>query len=403
MDSIEKIFESRIVMAIISLLLSIAFWYYAVWLGGSHAVERILEVPVKIKNPPEKVLIEHEVNSVEVSLKGSKNLIGEITPKDVETFVDLSGLKPGVYRLQVQTLVPSGVQVVRVKPPYIVVSIRKLVEKEIPVRASTIGTPEEGFLLDELKIVPKTVLLRGPKDLIDRVSYAFVTVDLSGASESFETFCRVRLVGLSESELAELSVLPSRVKVLVSLKPGWPTKIVRIKVNIKGKPKKAYEVSSIEVIPSHITIMGPSSILEKINEVFTPPIDISTLEGTSTFELKLFPPDKSLKFLENPKVKVVVELKEKLVEREYLVPVRVVGSSVFLKWKVSPYQVKVKVKGKYSKIRALRAKDIFVSVDVSNLERKEAMLPVEVSLPPGVEIVSVKPTSVKAFTVKEGK
>ncbi|MCD6362542.1 MAG: hypothetical protein J7M13_00855 [Synergistetes bacterium] len=403
MGSLERIFESRIVMAIISLFLSIAFWYYAVWLGGSRAVERILEVPVKIKNPPEKVLIEHEVNSVEVSLKGSKNLIGEITPRDVETFVDLSGLKPGVYRLQVQTLVPSGVQVVRIKPPYIVVSIRKLVEKEIPVRASTIGSPEEGFLLDELKIIPKSVLLRGPKDLIDKVSYAFITVDLSGASESFETFSKVRLAGLSEGELAELSVLPSRVKVLVSLKPGWPTKIVRIKVNIEGKPKKAYEIGSIEVIPSHITIMGPSSVLERINEVSTPPIDISALEGTSTFEVRLSSPDKSLKFLENSRVKVIVELRERIIEREYLVPVKVVGSSVFLKWRVSPRQVKVRVKGKYTKIRALKAKDIFVSVDVSNLQRKEALLPVEISLPPGVEIVSVKPTSVKVFTVKEGK
>jgi len=403
LDKIWRVFESRVFLGLLSLILSVVFWYYTVWVEGPQAIERILEIPVKVKNPPEKVLIEQDVNTVEVSLKGSKNLVGEITPKDVEAFLELSGLKPGVYRLQVQTLVPSGVQVVRVKPPFIVVSIRELADKEIPVRVLTIGSPAEGFLLNEVKVIPKSVVVRGPKDLLDKISYAFVTLDVSGVSSDFETFSEVRIEGGTEPRSSsDISILPSRVKLAVSLKPGWPTKIVRIKVNVMGKPAEAFDIASVEAIPSHITLMGPSSVLENIDEILTPPIDVSNLDRTNVFEVNISPPDERTKFLEKSSVRVIVELREKVLEREYLVPVKVTGSSVFLKWKISPPHVKVRVKGPFRRVSSLSAQDILVSLNLSGLENKEAMLPVEVSAPPGVEIVSVSPEVVKVSVVKEG-
>lgn len=400
MDKIGRVFESKIFLAVVSLVLSVIFWYYTVWVSGPQAIERILEVPVRVKNPPDKVVIEQDLNSVEVSLRGSKNVVSELTPKDVEAFVDLSGLKPGVYRLQVQALVPSGIQVARIRPPFVVVSIRELVDKEVSLRVLTVGNPAEGFLLDEIKVVPKSVVVRGPKDLLDKISYAYVTLDISGASSDFETFSEVRIEGMSD--VSEISLLPSRVRVSASFRPGWPTKIVKVVVDMKGKPNEAFDIASVEAIPSHITIMGPSSVLEGINEVKTAVLDISGIDKTGVFEVSLLPPAEGVKFVEKDRLKVIVELREKLLEREFMVPVKVTGSSVFLKWKVTPSHVRVKVKGPYRKMVSLSAQDILVSVNVSNLENKEANLPIEVSLPPGLEVLSASPEAVRVSIGREG-
>lgn len=401
MKVIWGILESKLFLAVISLAISVVFWYYTVWVEGPQTVERIIEVPVKVKNAPERVLVEYEVKSIELNLKGSKSLLGGLTSRDLEAFVDLQGLNPGIYRLQIQTLVPPGVHVSKVKPPFLVVSIRELIDREVPVRVLTIGNPAEGFLVNEVKVIPNSVVIRGPKDLVEKVPYVFATLNVGGAESNIDAVLELRAEGISEGSLSELTIIPSRVRASVSLKPGWPTKIVKIKVDIKGKPNEAFEITSVEAIPSHVTIMGPSSTLDRINEIITPPLDISGLDKTGIFETTLSIPEE-LKFIDKPNVKVIVELKEKVVEREFLLPVKIYGSSVFLKWKVSPTQVKVKIRGPYTKINALNLQDILVSVDLSHIEVKEATLPVSVSLPPGLEIISVTPEHVKVSIVKEG-
>lgn len=401
MKVIWGILESKLFLAVISLAISVVFWYYTVWVEGPQTVERIIEVPVKVKNAPERVLVEYEVKSIELNLKGSKSLLGGLTSRDLEAFVDLQGLNPGIYRLQIQTLVPPGVHVSKVKPPFLVVSIRELIDREVPVRVLTIGNPAEGFLVNEVKVIPNSVVIRGPKDLVEKVPYVFATLNVGGAESNIDAVLELRAEGVSEGSLSELTIIPSRVRASVLLKPGWPTKIVKIKVDIKGKPNEAFEITSVEAIPSHVTIMGPSSTLDRINEIITPPLDISGLDKTGIFETTLSIPEE-LKFIDKPNVKVIVELKEKVVEREFLLPVKIYGSSVFLKWKVSPTQVKVKIRGPYTKINALNLQDILVSVDLSHIEVKEATLPVSVSLPPGLEIISVTPEHVKVSIVKEG-
>lgn len=401
MKVIWGILESKLFLGVISLAISVVFWYYTVWVEGPQTVERIIEVPVKVKNAPERVLVEYEVKSIELNLKGSKSLLGGLTSRDLEAFVDLQGLNPGIYRLQIQTLVPPGVHVSKVKPPFLVVSIRELIDREVPVRVLTIGNPAEGFLVNEVKVIPNSVVIRGPKDLVEKVPYVFATLNVGGAESNIDAVLELRAEGVSEGSLSELTIIPSRVRASVLLKPGWPTKIVKIKVDIKGKPNEAFEITSVEAIPSHVTIMGPSSTLDRINEIITPPLDISGLDKTGIFETTLSIPEE-LKFIDKPNVKVIVELKEKVVEREFLLPVKIYGSSVFLKWKVSPTQVKVKIRGPYTKINALNLQDILVSVDLSHIEVKEATLPVSVSLPPGLEIISVTPEHVKVSIVKEG-
>ncbi|MCS7232559.1 MAG: CdaR family protein [Synergistetes bacterium] len=401
MRGIWNILESKLFLLIVSLMISIIFWYYTVWIEGPQVVERIIEVPVKVKNPPEKILVEYETKSVELNLKGGKNVLGGLTSRDLEAFVDLQGLNPGIYRLQVQALVPPGVHVVRIKPPFLVVSIRELIDREVPVRVLTVGNPAEGFLVNEVKAVPNSVIIRGPKDVVEKVPYVFATLNIGGAVGNIDAVLELRAEGVSENSLSELMIIPSRVRASVSLKPGWPTKIVKVKVDIKGKPNEAFEIVSVEAIPSHITVMGPSSALDKINEIVTPPLDVSELSKTEIFDMTLSAPAE-LKFVEKPNIRVIVELKERVLEREYFLPVRIHGSSVFLKWRVSPNHVKVKVKGPYTKIMSLNIQDILVLVDVSGVDVKEATLPVSISLPPGLEVISVTPEMVKVSIVKEG-
>jgi len=396
---IWKILESKLFLAIVSLLISIVFWYYTVWLEGPQVVERIIEVPVKVKNAPERVMVEYNESSVEVRLKGSKNVVGSLTSKDVEAFVDLQGLNPGVYRLKVQTLVPPGVNVLAVRPSFLAISIEELVDKEVPVRVLTVGNPSEGFLIDEIRIVPNKAVVRGPKDLVEKIPYVFATLNVAGVDKDVNVALELRAEGISETSFPEITIIPSRVRVSLALKPGWPTKIVKVKVDIKGKPKEAFDLISVEAVPSHVTIMGPSSVLEKINEIVTSPVDVSELDRTSILELSIEPPE-GVRLVDNSNVKVIVELKEKVLEREFLVPVTIRGSSVFLKWNISPKQIKLRLKGPYTKITSLNIQDIGVFIDVSGVETKEAILPVSVSVPPGLEIVSVTPSMVKVYTAK---
>src|SRR5947207_10709235 len=104
-------------LKIISLLLSTMLWMA---IANEASSEIGLDVPLEYRNiPPQLEITGDTTATVQVRLRGSSNVIKDVTSKDVSTTIDLTKMSTGerVVALSPQNVnAPFGAEVVRVNP-----------------------------------------------------------------------------------------------------------------------------------------------------------------------------------------------------------------------------------------------------------------------------------------------
>jgi len=81
---------------------------------------------VELQRLPDGLRAEAAPAAVAVEIEGPPTLAGALRPADLRAVVDGAALAPGTYRIRPQVEVPSGVRVVALRPPEIVVTVRRL-------------------------------------------------------------------------------------------------------------------------------------------------------------------------------------------------------------------------------------------------------------------------------------
>jgi YbbR domain-containing protein len=122
---------------------------------------------------------------VSLQLRGSSNLLNEMSPADVTAVISLSRQNAGLKSLpltpdNIQT--PFGVEVLRIDPPRVEFRLERTLTRPVRVEATIEGTPAEDFVVGPTVINPPTVTVRGPESRVDSLeSLATVPISIEGA------------------------------------------------------------------------------------------------------------------------------------------------------------------------------------------------------------------------------
>src|SRR5438094_9723212 len=104
-------------LKLVSVGLAAMLWMFVATEASS---EIGLEVPLEYRNiPPQLEITGDMTNTVQVRLRGSSNVITDITAKDIATTIDLANMKTGekIVALSPQNVqAPFGAEVIRVNP-----------------------------------------------------------------------------------------------------------------------------------------------------------------------------------------------------------------------------------------------------------------------------------------------
>jgi len=163
------------------------------WLGVSHEVssEIGLEVPLEYRNIPADLEITGDTtNMVQVRLRGSSNVIRDVTAKNVSTTIDLSRMRVGekIVALSPQNVqVPFGAEVIRVNPSTVRFSLERTLVKTVPIVPVVVGQPAEGYEIHEVKLSPAIAQVEGPESRLNTMmSIATVPVRVDGKQSTIE-------------------------------------------------------------------------------------------------------------------------------------------------------------------------------------------------------------------------
>jgi len=167
-------------LKLISLGLAAMLWTFVATEASS---EIGMEVPLEYRNiPPQLEITGDTTNMVQVRLRGSSNVIRDISPRDVSTTIDLSKMRTGekIVPLSPQNVqAPFGADVVRVNPSSVRFNLERTMTKTVPVVPTILGQPTDGFELGPVMVNPSKVEVEGPESRVNTLeSIATVPIRL---------------------------------------------------------------------------------------------------------------------------------------------------------------------------------------------------------------------------------
>jgi YbbR domain-containing protein len=168
MRSVRYWFTHNWSLKLISLGLAVMLW---VLVASETSSEIGMEVPLEYRNIPSQLEITGDTtNLVQVRLRGSANVIRQISAKDLSTTIDLSKMRAGdkIVPLSPQNVqAPFGAEVIRVNPSSVRFNLERTVTKTVPVVPTIMGQPSDGFEVGRVLVDTNTVEVEGPESRVN--------------------------------------------------------------------------------------------------------------------------------------------------------------------------------------------------------------------------------------------
>ncbi|MDD5541595.1 MAG: CdaR family protein [Acidobacteriia bacterium] len=175
MRVIRQLFTHNIGLKLFSLFLAFFIWRA---IASGDVSEVGFTVPLELRNIPEGAAVVGDVvNSVNVRVRSSSEILKRLSSADMLAFLDLSGVSMGerTYPLAANNVqVPVGVEVVHVVPTHVKLTLEKTVDRMVPVNVRVRGNLAG---LGELLPQPAQVRIQGPEShvkLITQVNTDYV-------------------------------------------------------------------------------------------------------------------------------------------------------------------------------------------------------------------------------------
>ncbi|OAG27904.1 CdaR family protein [Thermodesulfatator autotrophicus] len=268
------------------------------------------------------------------------------------------------------------------------------VDKEITAQLKLVNVPK-GLVL--VKEPPAFVYVKvsGPRSILRNLEKnpLIITLDLKDLGPG-RHFIRIRPSKLNlPAGLSVKEVNPAQVEIVLEKEAK---KTVKVKPVIYGSPPPGWKVEKIEVHPSRIKIRGPRSLVFRIREIPTKPLDISNLTGEIRREVPLdLPP---LVKAERESVELAIKIVEKIVIKHLKdFPVKIVGAKK-KPVKLLQNTVDLVIEGPENLLTAfVDEKKVKALVNIKNLSKGKHLVKVEIILPPEIKLLKIEPSQIEVI------
>jgi YbbR domain-containing protein len=257
-------------LKLLSLLLALALWFAV---SGEERTETSLSMSLEMVNLHKNLMVTSEVPpAIQVRVVGSRSIINSLSQSRLIQTLDLSGYKSGrhTFSLGPNSLnLPRGVQVVRIQPNPISLTLASTLTRTLPVKPALENSPAEGYELVSAKTRPAQVTVRGPyPELSDLKFIPTLPIDLA--------FLKEDTVIATDLDFKNLHLaLKEAVPILADIKIG-PKTLVR---TVAGIPVLT-DLPTAKISPAQVslTLKGPWPLVHGLKpDDLKPRVDTSNL------------------------------------------------------------------------------------------------------------------------------
>ncbi len=387
---------------LLSLLLAIVVWAAAVTETDPNQ-ERAFYVPLEVAGQEANTEIISDIpERVQLSLYAPRSNLDHIAKNnsDLRAWVDLSGLVDGTYSVPVHYQMPDGIRPVRVlsqSPEKIEVQIEALVTATIPIRTAIRGEPALGYQTEPPAWSASQTEVFGRASLVKQASYAEVTLDISGATETIERSFGLVPRDKDGSIIPGLTLNPDQVSVTqpIVLMGGYRSMVV--KVVTTGQVAEGYRQTNITVSPPNVMLFSANpALLDRLpGYVETEVLNIEGATDDIETVLSLSLPEGISVIGDN---RVLVSIGVAAIEGSVTLSLEVeaIGLLPDLAAQIAPATVDVIIAGPIPDLENITPVDVRVVVDLAGLEIGTHQIRPSVEiLPDGLYLESISPETVE--------
>ncbi len=200
---------SNMGIKILSMALAISLWIFVTYRGQS---EIVIDVPLEFKNVPKNLeLLRQTAKQISLNISGHERFLKALRPADIRAFVDLSNAKKGesVYYLDKDNIIsPRIVKVVRMEPTSVKITFDESISKTVSVKAYIVGSPETGYRIKAVDVMPSSVEIEGAKTEVAMIALLRTEpVDITGIDSDIIQNVRLNTTGRNiRTKVSEVTV-----------------------------------------------------------------------------------------------------------------------------------------------------------------------------------------------------
>ncbi len=351
------------------------------------------KILVRVKGPrlqTDKIKVDNSLITITLDLTQYMNDLSADSVQNVARYVPSVGVE--------------GVSVLGLKYEInnIVLEKEKTVTKDI--QYTILGNTNSEYTALTPIINPSSIEIGGAKSDIERVSKAVVEINIESFSEDelIQTI-PVKVYDEAGEEIQELKKSPQFVEVKL---PIGKKKSVPLEATFKGSVPKGYVHTNTIITPKQITIVGKADLIDRIDRIYLKEIQLNDIIQTSAVKTEIVLP-KGVQYIDNidNKINVTVEIKK---ENSYSYAVRtnelqiaVTGMKEGLGYEILTENIELVLSATAEELLTFNAADINVKIDLTNLDKGEYTLPLDLTVPPNFTIIN-KPINVNVRLVEIG-
>jgi YbbR domain-containing protein len=309
--------------------------------------------------------------------------------------VDVSNVEPGSGPVSLPVIVRSideRITVVSWLPDRVTVQVDDLVSREVPVTVDP-GTIPDGLGTGKTTVDPTTVVVSGPASVVGTVVAARAAPVIQASGLSVNQDLALTAVDRLGDPVTPVKLEPDTARVTIQVFPNVGSRAIPVSPVVTGTPAAGFEVATITVDPTVVTVKGDAERLAALESIDTEPVSVTDATETVEATVALAPPD-DVAPLDGSTVKVTVTLRPVTSTRAFEVGFRFVGDDPDLRYTVDLDRVLVTIGGSVAALDALQGSALVADLDVSDLDPGTTDLAVTIDLPAGLSLVSSDPDSV---------
>lgn len=187
-------------------------------------------------------------------------------------------------------------------------------------------------------------------------------------------------------------VLPRKISISLEKKAS---KIVPVKLQFSGNLPERLALTDTEINHPEIEVIGPRSLITKLQEITTKPIDLENMGGAEEIPIEILLHDERLSAPLASDLKLSYKLKAASSNFELKnLPIKFIGHSQRFKSVVLTASVKLLVPEKILKNRLNVSSSVQIWADIPEDARGRIEVPLRVNLPTGLHLLEVSPKTI---------
>lgn len=391
--------KNKALTALLAVVIAFALWTYVITVEQPESEETFYNVPVVLDGSTileEKGLMITSETDLTVTLKlsGNRSDLNKLRSSDITVLADLTRIyEAGEKSLPYDISFPgdvqnSAIEVVSREPDNIALTVVEWASKEIPVEVDFEGSVPEDYVADkqDLELDRTSVMISGPKAIVDQVHWAVVSPQLDGMKETFTSTYRPTLCdefGQAITDVSSIIVDHDDVQVTVKIQ-----KVQDVKLTYQVIDGGGLTADDVDIALKYdsITVAGSTAALEGLTEISLGVIDLGKITENSVLSFAVTLPEGVSNLTGVNTVTVTVTLPEAQVRSYVATEFRLQNVPAGLTVQMMTQELEVKIRGMGPILDNLKPENIVILVDFTDAEVGRARFNVEIQIN-GVENV----------------